>query len=216
MKIIVVGLGRMGTGLSLNLAKKGHQVIVIDKDFEALDSLGKNFNGEKVEGSGFDKDTLNKAKIDRVDALVACTDSDEINAVIARMAKNIYRVPKVIARLYDPKKADIYRRLGIQTISTTSWGIERATEIITFNHLDSVYEMGIGMFNLVRIEIPSLLVGHMVNEITVLGEIQVVSINRAGKTFIPSYGSIFETEDVLYISVIVSATDKLKSMLDLI
>jgi len=216
MKIIVVGLGRMGTGLSLNLAKKGHQVIVIDKDFEALDSLGKNFNGEKVEGSGFDKDTLNKAKIDRVDALVACTDSDEINAVIARMAKNIYRVPKVIARLYDPKKADIYRRLGIQTISTTTWGIERATEIITFNHLDSVYEMGNGMVNLVRIEIPSLLIGHIVNEIIVLGEIQVASINRDGKTFIPSYGTIFEAEDILYISVIVSATDKLKSMLDLV
>ena len=121
MKVIVVGLGRMGTGLSLNLAKKGHQVIVIDKDSEALDSLGKNFNGERVEGLGFDKDILNKAKIDRVDAVVACTDSDEVNAVIARMAKNIYRVPKVIARLYDPKKADIYRRLGIQTISTTTW-----------------------------------------------------------------------------------------------
>jgi len=216
MKVIVVGLGRMGTGLSLNLAKKGHQVIVIDKDSEALDSLGKNFNGERVEGLGFDKDILNKAKIDRVDAVVACTDSDEVNAVIARMAKKIYRVPKVIARLYDPKKADIYRRLGIQTISTTAWGIERATEIITFNHLDSVYEMGNGMVNLVRIEIPSLLVGHTVNEITVLGEIQVVSINRDGKTFIPSYGTIFETEDILYISVIVSATYKLKSMLDLV
>jgi len=216
MKVIVVGLGRMGTGLSLNLAKKGHQVTVIDKDIEALDSLGKNFKGERVEGFGFDKEILNKAKIDRVDAVVACTDSDEVNAVIARMAKNIYRVPKVIARLYDPKKADIYRRLGIQTISTTAWGIERATEIITFNHLDSVYEMGNGMVNLVRIELPSLLVGHTVNEITVLGEIHVVSINRGGKTFIPSYGSIFEAEDILYISVIVSATDKLKSMLDLV
>jgi len=216
MKVIVVGLGRMGTGLSLNLAKKGHQVTVIDKDSEALNSLGKNFKGERVEGFGFDKDILNKAKIDRVDAVVACTDSDEVNAVIARMAKNIYRVPKVIARLYDPKKADIYRRLGIQTISTTAWGIERATEIITFNHLDSVYEMGNGMVNLVRIELPSALVGHTVNEITVLGEIQVVSINRGGKTFIPTYGAIFEAEDILYISVIVSATDKLKSMLDLI
>lgn len=216
MKVIVVGLGRMGTGLSRSLAKKGHQVTVIDTNSEALDSLGKNFNGIRIEGFGFDKEILSKAKIDRVDAVVACTDSDEVNAVVARMAKNIYRVPRVIARLYDPKKADVYRRLGIQTISTTAWGIERATEIITFNRLDSVYEMGNGNVNLVRIEIPSLLVGHTVNELTVLGEIHVVSISRDGKTFIPSSGAIFEAADVLYISVIYSAAEKLKSMLDLV
>jgi trk system potassium uptake protein TrkA len=216
MKVIVVGLGRMGTGLSKSLAKKGHQVTVIDTSAEALASLEQNFNGTRIEGFGFDKEILSQAKIDRVDAVVACTDSDEVNAVIARMAKNIYRVPRVIARLYDPKKADVYRRLGIQTISTTAWGIERATEIITFNRLDSVYEMGNGNVNLVRIEIPSLLVGHTVNELTVPGEIHIISISRDGKTFMPSSGAIFEVADILYISVIYSATDKLKSMLDLL
>jgi trk system potassium uptake protein TrkA len=215
MKVIVVGLGRMGSGLSRNLAKKGHQVTVIDSNPEAFDSLGKSFNGSKVLGFGFDRDVLNQAKIDHVDAIVSCTESDEINAVIARIAKNIYRVPRVVARLYDPKKADIYRRLGIQTISTTSWGIERATEIITFNRLDSVYEMGNGNVILVRIEVPSLLVGHKVNDLMVLGEIHVTSISRSNKTFIPTGGTILEAEDVLYLSVMYSATDKLKSMLGL-
>lgn len=215
MKVIIVGLGRMGTGLSLNLAKKGHQVTVIDSNPEAMESLGKNFNGTQIIGFGFDKEILSKAKIGQVDAVVSCTDSDEINAVIARIAKNIYRVPRVIARLYDSRKADIYRRLGIQTISTTTWGIERATEIITYDRMDSVYEMGNGNVNLVRIEVPSLLVGHKVNDITILGEIHVVSINRNNKTFIPTAGTTFEAEDILYISVIYTATDKLKSMLDL-
>lgn len=214
MKVIIVGLGRMGSGLAKSLAKKGHQVTVIDSNPEALDGLGETFNGIKIEGFGFDKDILVKARIDRVDAIVACTNSDEVNAVIARVSKNIYRVPKVIARLYDPKKADVYRRLGIQTISTTTWGIERATEIITLNRLDSVYEMGNGNVNLVRIEIPSLLVGHKVNDLTILSEVQVVSINRNGKTFIPTSGTIFESEDILYISVVVSAAEKLKNMLD--
>ena len=215
MKVIIVGLGRMGTGLSLNLLKKGHQVTVIDNDPEAFNGLGKDFAGTTILGFGFDRDVLSKAKIDKVDAVVACTESDEVNAVVARVAKNVYRVPRVIARLYDSRKAEIYRRLGIQTISTTTWGIERASEILTYNQLDSVYEMGNGKVNLVRIEVPSLLVGHTVNEITVVGEICVVSINRSNKAFIPSLGTILESEDTLYLAVSYTATDKLKSMLDL-
>jgi len=215
MKVIVVGLGRMGVGLSLSLAKKGHKVTVIDSNPEAFDKLGKDFQGLKVVGFGFDRDVLTKANIDKVDAVVSCTESDEINAVIARVARNIYRVPHVVARLYDSRKAEIYHRLGIQTISTTTWGIERATELLSYNRLDSVYEIGNGNVNLIRIEVPSLLVGHTVNELTVLGEIQVISISRYNKTFIPTLGTIFEADDALYISVIASATNKLKSMLDL-
>ncbi|MBL4931633.1 TrkA family potassium uptake protein [Clostridium sp. YIM B02565] len=213
MKVIVVGLGRMGTGLSLNLVKKGHQVTVIDSNPEVFNGLGKDFKGTKIVGFGFDRDVLTKAQIDKVDAVVSCTTSDEINAVIARIARNIYKVPRVVARLYDSRSADIYHRLGIQAVSTTTWGIERATEMLTYNQLDSVYEMGNGHVNLVRIEIPSLLVGHTVNELTVIGEIQIVSISRNNKTFIPTRGTVFEAEDVIYISVISSAINKLKSML---
>ncbi len=216
MKVIVVGLGRMGTGLSQSLIKKGHQVTAIDSNPEAFELLGTDFAGIKVIGFGFDREVLSQAKIDKVDAVVSCTESDEINAVIARVARNIYRVPHVVARLYDSRKAQIYHRLGIQTISTTAWGIERATELLTYNQLDSVFEIGNGTVNLVRIEVQSLLVGHTVNDITVLSEIHVVSISRNNKTFIPTLGAIFEAEDILYISVIVSATNKLKSMLDLI
>lgn len=215
MKVIVVGLGRMGLGLSLNLVKKGHQVTVIDSNPEAFKELGKNFPGTKVVGIGFDRDVLSKARIDQVDAVVSCTASDEANVVIARIAKNIYRVPHVVARLYDATKADIYRRIGIQTISTTVWGIERATELLAYHQLDNVYEVGNGNINLVRIEVPSLLVGHTVNEITVIGEIQAVSISRNNKTFIPTTGTTFEAEDILYIAVTTTSTRKLKSMLGL-
>jgi len=216
MKVIIVGIGRMGAGLSLKLIKKGHQVTVIDFDPEAFEALGTDFKGEKVVGFGFDRDILNQAGISKADAVVSCTKSDEVNAVIARIAKNSYQVPRVIARLYDPGKAEIYRRFGIQTISTTIWGIDRASELLTYNQLDSVYEMGNGNVNIVRIEIPTLLIGHTVNEITCIGEITVVSISRENKTIMPTLGTILEPGDVIYIAVIDSATDKLKSMLDLI
>ncbi|MFD1174945.1 potassium channel family protein [Paenibacillus puldeungensis] len=215
MKIIVVGCGRMGTGLSLNLAKKGHHITVIDSNPEAFETLGVHFTGDKIAGNGFDREVLTEAKIDQVDAVVCCTKSDEANAVIARVARNVYHVPCVIARLYDPLKADIYQRLGIQTISTTSWGIEKAAEIITYNQFDSVFRIGNGDVDLLRIEVPSGLVGHTVDDVTALGEIQVVSISRANRTFIPTLGTILEEGDILYISTIASATKKLKSMLAL-
>ncbi len=215
MKVIIVGLGRMGAGLTLSLIKKGHQVTVIDSNPEAFDILGKDFPGTKILGFGFDRDVLLNAKIDKVDAVVSCTESDEINVVIARVARNIYRVPHVVARLYDSRKADIYRRLGIQTISTTAWGIERATELLSYSQLDSVYELGNGNVNMIRIEVPSLLVGRKVNDLTVVGEIIVVSISRDNKTFIPTLGTVLEAEDVLYITVHTTSAARLKSMLDL-
>ena len=215
MKVIIIGCGRMGTGLALSLMRKGHQVTVIDNNEESIKSLGKAFTGTKVVGIGFDRDVLNKARIDQVDGVVACTSSDEANALIARIARNVYRVPHVIARLYDPRKADIYHRLGIQTISTTLWGIERATEMLTYNQFDSIYEMGNGSVNVVRIEVPPLLVGHIVNDLIAVGEINVISISRYNKTFIPTAGTVFESGDILYISVAASACDKLRSMLDL-
>jgi trk system potassium uptake protein TrkA len=216
MKVIIVGMGRMGTGLSLHLTKKGHQVTAIDTNPESFAGLGKDFTGTKIIGFGFDRDVLNQAKIDKVDAVVSCTESDEINAVIARVAKNIYRVPRVIARLYDARKAEIYRRLGIQTISTTTWGIERATEILSYNQLDSVYDMGNGKVNIVRNEVPAMMVGRSVNDITVIGEINVVSISRGNKTFIPTLGTLLEADDILYLSVNYTANDKLKSMFGLV
>lgn len=215
MKVIIVGLGRMGTGLSTHLAKKGHDVIVIDSNPKALANLSESFNGTKIVGFGFDKTILEKAGIHLVDAVVSCTNSDEVNAVISRIAKNVYRVPRVIARLYDSQKADIYRKLGIQTIATTSWGIERATELITYDRLDNVYEIGNGHVMLVRIEIPPLLVGKKVGSLNAIGEFEVSAISRENKSFIPTRGTLFEADDVIYLTVISSATDKLKNILDI-
>ncbi|MDP4118860.1 MAG: TrkA family potassium uptake protein [Bacillota bacterium] len=215
MKIIVVGCGRMGTGLSLNLIKKGHKVTVIDTRPDALNRLGKDFKGVKINGLGFDKDVLATAEIDRVDAIVCCTESDEVNALIARISRNVYHVPRVVARLFDPRKANIYHRLGIQTISTTSWGIERATEMLTYNQLDSICDLGTGNVHLVRLEVPSMMKGRTVNDMTSIGEIFVVSIRRGNETFIPSMGTELEPGDTLYVSVISSALNKLKSMMGL-
>lgn len=215
MKVIIIGIGRMGAGLSLKLLKKGHKVTVIDCNPEVLEALGDSFGGERIVGVGFDQEVLLRAQIDKVDAVVACTKSDEVNAVIARVAQNIYHVPRVIARLYDPRKADIYHRFGIQTISTTTWGINRASELLTYNQLDQVCDLGNGDVNLICIELPHLFVGRNINELTHVGEIMIVSVSRNNKTVIPTMGMILEAGDILHVAVAIPATDKCKAMFGL-
>jgi trk system potassium uptake protein TrkA len=215
MKIIIVGCGKLGSGLALNLLKKGHTVTVIDSSADAFDLLGKNFKGETIVGVGFDKEILEKANIRMADAIVACSKNDEANALIGRISKNYYRVPRVISRLYDPRMAEIYRTLGIQTISTTTWGIERVTEMLSYNQIDSIMTLGNNNVELVRIETPALLVGKTLNELTVIGEIQVIALSRDNKTFLPTLGTALQKHDVIYISVLTSSVKRLKSILGL-
>jgi K+ transport systems, NAD-binding component len=213
MKVIIVGCGKLGSGLAQNLLKKGHKVTVIDSDPEAFELLGKDFKGETIVGIGFDKDILEKAQIRSADAIIACSKSDDTNALIGRISRNVYKVPRVISRLYDPRRAEIYRSLGIQTISTTTWGVRQATEMLSYNQLDSIST--IGDMEIIRVETPALLVGRIVNELTVIGEIQVVAISRGNKTFMPTRGTAFEKHDVLFIAVMSSSISRLKALLGL-
>lgn len=213
MKVIIVGCGRNGSGLALALGRMGHTVTVIDSDKTAFEALGEGFKGETIEGIGFDQDVLKKAGIDRADALGAFTSSDESNAVIARLAKEIYNVPKVVARLYDRHKAEIYKHLGIQTLSTTTWGIKRAVDILSYSPLDAVYSFSSGDVEMIKIEVPSLVAGRRVADITVLGDIHVVAIERGNKTMLPSDGTVFQRGDILYIAAAVKAGGQLKRLL---
>jgi K+ transport systems, NAD-binding component len=215
MKVIIVGCGKLGSGLALNLTKKGHTVTVIDRNVEAFDMLGKDFKGEKIVGIGFDQQVLEQAQIKFADAIIACSKSDEANALIGRIARNIYKVPRVISRLYDPRRAEIYRTLGIQTISTTTWGIQKATEMLSYNQLDAVCTIGNDNVELVRIETPALLMGKTINELTAIGEIHVVAISRNNKTFLPTMGTALQKHDVIYLALMTSSANRLKSLLGL-
>ena len=213
MRMIIVGCGRNGSGLAQILSKMGHAVTVIDSDVSAFKALGASFRGETVEGIGFDRDVLLKAKIERTDALAAFTSSDESNAVIARIAREIYHVPKVVARLYDREKAEIYRRLGVQTLSSTTWGIKRAADLLCYSPLNTVFSVGNGGVDIVEIEVPQLMTGHRVSELTATGEVHVVAIARANKTILPTMGTVFQKGDMLYMAVAMASSGRLKKLL---
>lgn len=210
MRMIIVGCGRNGSGLALALVKLGHQVTVIDTDPAEFKSLGSGFPGTTIEGVGFDREVLMKARIDRADAIAAFTSSDESNALIARIAREVYRVPKVVARLFDREKAEIYRHLGVQTLSSTTWGIKRAVDLLCYSPLHTVYSLGNGDADIVEIEVPRLMAGQRVTDISVPGEISVVAISRGTKTIIPILGTMLQEGDLLYIAAAVSSSDRLK------
>ena len=129
MKILIIGCGRLGAGLAHALSLRSHQVTIIDRDATAFDRLLPSFAGQQLDGAGFDRGLLLRAGIDRADGLAAVTGSDEVNAVVARVAREVFRVPRVVARLDDPRKAEIYRRLGLQTIAPVTWGISRIADL---------------------------------------------------------------------------------------
>lgn len=215
MKIIIMGCGRVGSQVAQLLDSEGHDVTVIDPVLDNLDRLGKNYQGKKIRGVGFDRDVLIQAGIEMADAFVATSSSDNANIVAARIARNIFHVPRVVARLYDPRRAEIYRRLGLVTMSMVSWGAQRIYELLTHTNLDPTFYFGRGEVSLVAIEIPSHLVGRMVNHISVPGEVNVVAITRQGEAMMATLGTEFQPGDLVYFAVQASAMDRLETLLGL-
>jgi trk system potassium uptake protein TrkA len=215
MKIIIVGCGRLGSGLARALSQSGHAVTVIDMDASRFELLPSSFKGQKITGVGFDRDVLVEAGIERADALAAVTSSDEANAVIARIATQVFRVPRVVAQLYDQRKTEVYNRLGLQTIDSTAWGINRAAELLCFSPLNTVLSIGSGGVDIVETEVPTLLTGRKVRDMTVTGEIVVIAISRNNKTFLPSLDTLFQERDIIHIAVMASSRNRLREILGL-
>jgi trk system potassium uptake protein TrkA len=215
MNLIIMGCGRVGEQLAWLMIQEGHHVAIIDQDINALNRLGNDFKGRKVRGIGFDRDVLIEAGIHEADAFAATSSSDNANIVAARIARNVFGVPRVVTRLYDPRRAEIYKRLGLVTISSTIWGAERIRELLTHSELDPTLSFGNGEVSLLALETPVQLVGRMVRNITVPGEVNVVTIVRDGRAFIPLGGTEFRSMDMIYFIILSASMERFKTMIGL-
>ncbi len=130
MRVVIMGCGRSGAYLATSLVAKGHQVTVIDRAPAAFKRLGPHFAGDLVVGTGIDEDVLRRAGIEQADAFVALTDGDNSNVMAAQVAREIFGVRRVVARIYDPLREEIYRGLGLETFCPTLWGANRVEEIL--------------------------------------------------------------------------------------
>lgn len=210
MRIIILGCGRLGSELANSLWLDGHDISVIDQDPESFSRLATTFTGKKVTGHAMDQDILKEAGIEEADAFVAVTGDDNQNIISARIAREIYYVPRVVSRIYDPIRASIYERLGVSTVSTTIWAVSKIEDLLFHRALDVQLSFGNGEVELVRVAIPVGLFGRRVETVTIPGELQVAVITRRGRSFIPTLGTVFEEGDVARVIVARAAVSRLE------
>jgi trk/ktr system potassium uptake protein len=213
MRIIVIGSGRTGAGLARRLDADGHAVTVVDADERAFDRLGASYRGARVHGLGFDRQVLEQAGVASAGGLAAVTGDDEVNALVARVAGRIFHVPRVVARLHDPRTAQIYRRLGVQVVAPVDWGIQRTADLLTFSEVGELISLGTGQVDLVEVEAPHLLAGRPLEELSAPGEVLPVAVSRAGRTFLPGAGTRLEAGDIVHLAVVGASRARLASLL---
>lgn len=214
MRLIIVGCGRVGSALTIRLAGEGHEVRIIDHDPDSVDLLPAHLRAGFVEGNGYNRRALTAAGIDQADAFVAVTSGDNSNIVAARIAKEVYRVPLVLARIYDPRRASIYRDLGIPTVASVVWSVNEIHRALIHRHLSPELSFGNGDTLLVRSSLPAYVTGRPLLSTEVAGQIRVVEVTRTGRSLIPDAYTVAMDGDQITFAVAASALDLLRGFLD--
>ena len=209
MYVIIVGCGRVGAELAKLLSNDGHDVVVIDKNPTAFNRLGGTFNGLTLVGNGFDPDLLKEAGIEKTNVFCALTNGDNTNLVSAQVAKRIFAVPKVIARVYDPERAQIYQSLGLDIISGTILFAAMLRDKIIESRFSS-YLIETKDVGVIQIEVKENLLNKSIKDINIAGEFQVVAIKQMGGTIIPTPETVLNKNDVIMAIVRTKSLDKVR------
>ncbi|KPK98708.1 MAG: hypothetical protein AMJ95_02900 [Omnitrophica WOR_2 bacterium SM23_72] len=214
MYVIIVGCGRVGSELAKLLSQEGHNIVIIDKKQSSFDRLGQTFNGLTVVGNGFDLELLKQVGIEKADAFCAVTNGDNTNLISAQVAKKIFKVPKVLARVYDPQRATIYTSLGLDIISGTilfaSMLRDKIIESRFSSYLIETKELGV-----IEIEVKQNLTGRKIQDINVPGEFLVVAIRRLDGVTIPAENEVLKEKDKLMAVVKVASLEKIRKSFQL-
>lgn len=213
MRLIVMGCGRVGSALAAQFELDGHAVCVIDRDPRTRTLLPDTFRGQFEVGNGYHRAVLERAGIADADAFVAVTSGDNTNIVGARTAREVYQVPHVIARIYDPRRAEIYRELGIVTVASVAWTVHQIRRLLTHRYLTPEHSFGSGETLLVREQVPEYLAGRPLSDLEVDGEIRPVEVTRLGRSFIPGRASLVEAGDDVTFAVAATALRRLREFL---
>lgn len=201
MHVVVVGCGRVGAGVARSVEAEGHSVAVIDRQARAFERLPEGFSGTTVLGVGFDRDRLEAAGIADATALAAVTNGDNSNILVARVARETFGVERVVARIYDPRRARIYERLGIPTIATVGWSIERTLQRILPDRPSAAWIDPSAQVMLVERELPPTWAGHPLRDLDLGGHARVASLTRIGEAHVAGADTVLQDGDVLHVMV---------------
>ena len=212
MHVIVVGCGRLGAEVAINLDRAGHSVAIIDKNRRGFQRyLPERWSGRAVLGFGFDRDHLEQAGVKEADALAAVTSGDNTNILTARIARETFQIPHVVARIYDPRRAVIYQKLGIPTVATVTWTTEQVTRRLFPAESHTDWTDPGGQLSLVEHDIPAAWAGRKLAELDEGQRFRVVAVSRGGSSDLPRPDLVGQEGDVLHILARRDAMEELET-----
>ena len=209
MHIVIMGCGRVGSTLAHILEERGYSVAVIDQNPEAFRRLGSSFKGKKVTGIGFDQDVLEEAGIREAAAFAAVSSGDNSNVISARVAKESFDVERVAARIYDPRRAEVYQRLGIPTVATVRWTADQMLRRLLPEGAEALWRDPTGQVVLAEVAYDPAWVGEKVHAMEEATGARVAFITRLGEAMLPGPGVVLQEGDVLNV---IAAQDDLADL----
>ena len=204
MHVVVMGCGRVGSAIARKLEEIGHSVAVIDQDPEAFRRLGPEFGGRQVTGLGFDRQTLLDAGVDSAGAFAAVSSGDNSNIIAARVARETFGVQHVVARIYDSKRAEVYERMGIPSVATVPWTVNRLLRELLSEKVSEIWREPTGQLLLMRVTVTDAWVGQPLSALEAATGARAAWLVRFGDAVLPHPGSVLQTGDHL----VVAATDE--------
>jgi trk system potassium uptake protein TrkA len=212
--IVVMGCGRVGSSLAHQLELLDHSVAVIDQDADAFRRLGEDFRGSRVTGIGFDRETLLAAGIEQASAFAAVSSGDNSNIIAARVARETFGVAKVVARIYDSKRAEVYERLGIPTVASVPWTTARLLKTVIGETMSEAWRDASGAVALMSVNPHEGWVGHRLTDFEAASGGRVGLLTRFGVGELPLPSTLIQSGDTLHVLVTDDQLDLLKQATD--
>ncbi len=207
-----MGCGRVGSALARSLETLGHSVAVVDRDAAAFRRLTADFNGAKVTGIGFDRDTLVEAGIERAQAFAAVSSGDNSNIIAARVARETFGVDNVVARIYDPRRAEVYQKLGIPTVATVRWTADQVIRRLLPEGLATEWRDPSGTIALAEIAYSPDWVGHRVSALEEQAGVRVALITRLGEGMLAGPQTVVQEGDLIHVMLVHTTIDQVTAV----
>ncbi|BEL11965.1 TrkA family potassium uptake protein [Actinoplanes sichuanensis] len=208
MHVVIMGCGRLGSTLAQKLDAQGHQVAVIDRDAEAFRRLGDGFGGVTVNGIGFDRDVMRAAGVERADAFAAVSSGDNSNIISARLARETFGVSRVVARIYDSRRAQVYERLGIPTIATIRWAADRMYRFLVPDQRVEVFRDPTSVVSIVETPLHRDWIGRTVKSLEDRTGSRVAYMARFGLGMLAQQSTVLQDGDQVYMLVTDETVDQ--------
>lgn len=211
---VIMGCGRVGVSLAHTLDESGHSVAIIDQDDRAFRRLRSSFGGRKVTGVGFDRETLKYAEIENAYAFAAVSSGDNSNILATRVARETFHVPHVVARIYDPGRAEIYQRLGIPTVAAVRWSADQVLRrILPEQTINGDFRETSGRLILAELAVSDAWLGRSLRSIEAASGVRIAYLTRFGEGILPTAETSYQQGDILHAMMKTTATDEITRIL---